>query len=180
MPPRTVPQRCDPSIRRCTPTVNCCVPGFECEPRLPSDCPEQGCAADDECPGEQTCAASTCVEPVRCVADVDCFGDRYCDEGSCTDGCTEDADCSGADTCVDQRCERNESCFADADCTDGRFVWRRVAQMGVPKPLTAVRMKSVMLHLGVVSLMLNAVAMWIVERMRFVLWRARVERAVDR
>ena len=60
-----------------------------------------------------------------------------------------------------------------------RFVWRRVAKMGVPKPLTAVRMKSVMLHPDVVYLTLNAVAMWIVERMRFVRSRARVERAVE-
>ena len=113
-------QLCDPTTRMCSPTVNCCVPGSECEPRLPVDCPEQGCAEDGECPGEQTCVNSTCVEPTTCTADIDCFGDRYCDDNLCIDSCAEDADCAGADQCVDGRCVHNASCFADGDCAAGR------------------------------------------------------------
>ena len=112
---------CDPSNRRCSETVNCCPPGEACQRRLPTDCPEQGCALDDDCPGAQICTEGSCVEPATCGADEDCFGDRYCADAVCVEACVEDADCSGAGACVDGRCVVNDACFADADCGDNRI-----------------------------------------------------------
>lgn len=80
------------------------------------------CLTDDDCSGEQTCKAQTCVDPSgTCASSKECPSGQVCDKqaGVCV-GCLQDSECDPLQYCVETVCKPDLCHASETACADSQ------------------------------------------------------------